>query len=83
MKSRLELLECSDNTGRPVFRVSDLLKTADPDGIANRAARLVWMMAANQSSGSAEAQIKALIPKLKTAGLPAPLIDFMNSLLSK
>lgn len=83
MKSRLEILETNDNTGKPVFCVPDLLLSADPEGIVNRATSLVWMMAANQASAGSETQIKALIPKLKGANLPAPLIGYMSSLVGK
>jgi len=82
VKAILESLVASDmSRGTAPFRVEELVKAADSEDVAGRATKLVWMMAANQASVGDKAQIKAVLPKLKAAGLPKTLLNFMTSLI--
>ena len=63
--------------------MEDLVKAADPDDVIGRSVKLVWMLAANQASASLTGHVKAVPPKLKSAGLPKPLIDWMTSIQNK
>ena len=83
MKSKLEMVEASDVGVPSAFRMEDLLKAADPDDVIGRSVKLVWMVAANQASTSDTGHIKSVLPKLKAAGLPKPLIDWMTSIQNK